>query len=86
MGNSRFGWHSGVMHAKSLLVQSEEADGFITFQGNLTSGKPLYDATLGLTTQNGAIAVQTPAGTKYIPLYNFILGKKSIASNYEITE
>ena len=84
MGNSRFGWHSGVMHAKSFLIQSETSDSLIKFSGNLVAGRPLWDASLGLTTQNGAIAVITPAGTKYMPLYNFNLGHVHINSNARI--
>lgn len=84
MGNTRFGWHSGVMYAKQLLVQNITSDSLIKFSGNLVAGQPLWDASLGLTTQNGAIAVETPSGTKYMPLYNFILGKKSINSNARI--
>lgn len=86
MGNTRFGWHSGVMHAKQILVESIDSDSLIKFSGNLVAGQPLWDASLGLTTQNGAVAVETPSGVKYIPLYNFVLGKKSIVSNAEIVE
>jgi hypothetical protein len=86
MGNTRFGWHSGVMHAKQFLVKDVTSDSLIKFSGVLVAGQPLWDASLGLTTQNGAIAVETPSGTKYMPLYNFVLGKKSIVSNAEIVE
>jgi hypothetical protein len=41
-----------------VFMNIETADGFLT------------DADATLTVQSGAIAVQTPAGTKYIPLYN----------------
>lgn len=70
MGNSRFGWHSGVVHCKSILIKDITADSLIAFKGNLTSGKPLFDSSQSLVTQSGAIAVITPAGTKYMPLYD----------------
>lgn len=41
-----------------VLFNFEDAAGFLT------------DADASLTVQSGAIAVKTPAGTKYIPLYN----------------
>lgn len=41
-----------------VLFNFEDAAGFLT------------DSTLALTTQSGAIAVSTPAGTKYIALYD----------------
>lgn len=41
-----------------VLFNFEDAAGFLT------------DADASLVTQSGAIAVTTPAGTKYIPLYN----------------
>lgn len=41
-----------------VLFNIEDAAGFLT------------DADASLVTQSGAIAVKTPAGTKYIPLYN----------------
>jgi hypothetical protein len=34
------------------------------------AGTPVKDSDDSLTTQSGSIAVQTPAGTKYIALYN----------------
>lgn len=69
MGNTRFGWHSGVVHCKQILLNNITADSLFKFSGVLTSGKPLYDTDQSLVTQSGAIAVQTPAGTKYMPLY-----------------
>jgi len=41
-----------------VLINFEDASGCLT------------DADASLATQSGAIAVKTPAGTKYIPLYN----------------
>jgi hypothetical protein len=69
MGNSKFGWHSGVVNCKQILMKDITADSLFKFAGVLTSGKPLYDSNQSLVTQSGAIAVQTPAGTKYLPLY-----------------
>lgn len=41
-----------------VLSNIEDAAGFLT------------DSDASLTVQSGALAVTTPAGTKYIPLYN----------------
>lgn len=41
-----------------VLFNIEDAAGFLT------------DADASLTVQSGAIAIKTPAGTKYLPLYN----------------
>lgn len=61
--------HNGTVNYDTVFSVYQGGRTPVLFNFEDASGS-LSDTSLSLVTQSGAIAVQTPAGTKYLPLYD----------------
>ena len=63
--------HNGTVANDGVFTIADEGRMPVLFNfEKAIGGGCLTDTTAALDTQSGAIAVKTPAGTKYIPLYD----------------